>query len=290
MDGRAPRVSVVLPFFNELRFLADAVASVHAQHDVEWELLLVDDGSTDGSERLADDLATAHPERIRVLRHPARANRGLPESRNLGLRHARAEIVAFLDADDRWLPGKLSLQLDAFAAHPEIALAVGPVIRRPLDGGPDELREVAPGAPRVYPPGRFLRDLLWGSVDSPSPSSAAYRTAALRRVGGVPPGPGMWEDQRTYAAVSMRHAVYVGAEPTVIYTVRSDSMYGAIAHDRALNFAHVMEFQKWVMRTGLRSGRHGLVVSAETAARRLKSRARYSAPWQAVLRRRGRQS
>ncbi|HWL42409.1 MAG TPA: glycosyltransferase family 2 protein [Ilumatobacter sp.] len=281
---RVPSVSVVLPFFNEQRFLEGAVDSVRGQRDVDWELLLVDDGSDDGSGQLADRIAAGDADRIRVLRHPGGTNRGLPESRNLGLRHARAEIVAFLDADDRWLPAKLGRQLDAFGEHRDVALAVGPVIRRPVDGGPDELREITPGAPRVFRPGQFVRDLLWGPVDPPSPSSAAYRTAALRAVGGVPVGDNLYEDQRTYAVVSMRHAVYVDSEPLAIYTVRPDSLYGSIVDHPHVTFGNQMRFQQWVVRTGLRGGRHGIAISAETAARRAKARARHSAPWQAVRR------
>src|SRR5260221_13006285 len=108
-----PLVSAIIIFLNEERFLAEAVESVLAQSFVDWELLLVDDGSTDGSAALAGSFARKH-HRIRYLRHPDRANHGMSASRNLGLDHARGQFVGFLDADDVWLPNKLSEQLAVF--------------------------------------------------------------------------------------------------------------------------------------------------------------------------------
>ena len=108
--GRRPRVSVVLSFFNEERFLRAAIATVTDQTFADWELLLVDDGSTDASAAIAA-AAEAADQRLRVLRHPGGSNRGLPASRNLGLQHARADLIAFLDADDSWEPQKLERQV-----------------------------------------------------------------------------------------------------------------------------------------------------------------------------------
>ncbi|HUG86498.1 MAG TPA: glycosyltransferase, partial [Euzebya sp.] len=96
----APLVSVVVPFYNDGQFLEDAIDSVRAQAFEEWELLLVDDGSTDGSTRVARRAAADHSGRIRYLDHPGHANRGAPASRNRGIAMARGSYVAFLDADD----------------------------------------------------------------------------------------------------------------------------------------------------------------------------------------------
>ncbi|MEL7158651.1 MAG: glycosyltransferase family 2 protein, partial [Actinomycetota bacterium] len=105
--GGRPEVSVIVIFLNEERFLADAVASVVAQEGCRWELLLVDDGSTDGSPAIAQALATADPDRIRYLTHPGGGNQGMSAARNLGIAHARGHWLTFLDADDTWRPGKL---------------------------------------------------------------------------------------------------------------------------------------------------------------------------------------
>jgi teichuronic acid biosynthesis glycosyltransferase TuaG len=103
-----PSVSVVTPVWNAAATLAEAVASVRAQSMPDWEMLLVDDGSTDGSGDLAARLAAAEP-RIRLIGWPER--RGAAAARNAGIRAARGRFVAFLDADDRWRPEKLRVQI-----------------------------------------------------------------------------------------------------------------------------------------------------------------------------------
>ena len=104
----APAVSVVTPVWNAEETLAETVASLVAQTRGDWEMLLVDDGSTDGSRSLAARLAAGEP-RIRLLGW--RENRGAAAARNAAIRAARGRFVAFLDADDLWRPQKLAAQI-----------------------------------------------------------------------------------------------------------------------------------------------------------------------------------
>src|SRR2546427_10186945 len=97
-----PLVSVVIIFWNAERFLQEAFASVFAQTYPTWELLLVDDGSSDESTAIAQRYVEHHPGQVRYLEHPGHANRGMSASRNVGIRHARGPYIAFLDADDVW--------------------------------------------------------------------------------------------------------------------------------------------------------------------------------------------
>src|SRR5690348_3334121 len=98
--SESPLVSVIIIFWNAEPFLAEAVASVVAQSYPDWELLLVDDGSTDGSTALAQQIVVRDPQRMRYLEHPGHANRGMSATRNLGIAQARGTYLAFLDADD----------------------------------------------------------------------------------------------------------------------------------------------------------------------------------------------
>lgn len=111
MTDSPPAVSVVIPLFNRAGTLARAIDSVRAQHVADWELLVVDDGSTDGGVAVAESYGDP---RIRVLRHPA--NRGAAAARNTGVQAARGPVLAFLDSDDEWLPGMLAAQLAALGA------------------------------------------------------------------------------------------------------------------------------------------------------------------------------
>ena len=91
-----PRFSIIIPIYNEEAYLREAIDSVLAQTVSDWELLLVDDGSTDASAAICADYA-ASDARIRMLRQP---NRGLSAARNAGLAAAKGEWIAFLDGDD----------------------------------------------------------------------------------------------------------------------------------------------------------------------------------------------
>jgi glycosyltransferase involved in cell wall biosynthesis len=111
-------VSVITCFFNEERFLAEAVESVIMQDYTNWELILVDDGSSDESTRIAKEYAASHPGKIIYAEHPAHSNRGLSASRNHGIAASSGELVAFLDADDVWRPAKLQVQAGIMMANP----------------------------------------------------------------------------------------------------------------------------------------------------------------------------
>lgn len=91
------KFSVVIPVYNVKEYLEKCVQSVLAQHSDEYEIILVDDGSTDGSGELCDALAARTPEKIRVVHKP---NGGLGDARNVGLEHARGDYLVFLDSDD----------------------------------------------------------------------------------------------------------------------------------------------------------------------------------------------
>jgi glycosyltransferase involved in cell wall biosynthesis len=113
-----PRVSVITPAYNAARFLAETIESVRRQTFEDWELLIVDDGSTDDTVAIVERCA-ASDRRIRLLRQ---ANAGPSAARNHGMRAAHGTFFAFLDSDDQWLPTFLEHQLGVFAMHPETSL------------------------------------------------------------------------------------------------------------------------------------------------------------------------
>jgi glycosyltransferase involved in cell wall biosynthesis len=115
-------VSVVVPIYNAGRFLREAVEGVLQQTFNDWELLLVDDGSLDGSIQLAAEYAQRFAPKVRQLFHPDRRNHGLGATRNRGVEEATGKYVAFLDADDVWLPDKLERQVRLLEQHPNVGL------------------------------------------------------------------------------------------------------------------------------------------------------------------------
>jgi len=115
------KVSVVMPAYNVASYIGAAVASVQAQTHRDWELLIVDDGSTDDTGVMAEACAEADP-RIRVFH---RENGGIAAARNTALAHSSGAFIAILDSDDLWQPQFLAEQLAVFDAHPDVDLVTG---------------------------------------------------------------------------------------------------------------------------------------------------------------------
>lgn len=113
----SPVISVVVPTYNAQATLLETIDSIRRQTFSDFELIVIDDGSTDDTLRR---LQGVHDPRLRVFRYP---NAGLAEARNRGIDRSRGEFISFIDADDLWTPDKLALQLDALRRHPEAALA-----------------------------------------------------------------------------------------------------------------------------------------------------------------------
>ena len=162
--GGSPQFSVIIPFRDAQSTLPEALASLAAQTDPDWEALLVDDSSRDGSVALVRAAAEADP-RLRLIHDPAQsAPRGVAATRNIGIAAARGAYVALLDADDRWLPEKLAAQRRAFEAGADIVFSA----YRRVDAAGRSLGEV-PARPRV----------LWADALAGNPIGAL--TGAWRR-------------------------------------------------------------------------------------------------------------
>ena len=111
-----PKVSVIIPTYNRLPMLKEAVDSVLAQDLEDLELIVVDDGSTDGTA----EAMKRYGGRVRLFQHPR--NKGVSAARNRGILHARGKYIAFLDSDDLWVKGKLKVQVDFLDDNPPYPL------------------------------------------------------------------------------------------------------------------------------------------------------------------------
>jgi glycosyltransferase involved in cell wall biosynthesis len=230
-DARAsrPTVSVVTIFLNAERFLDDAVGSVLAQTIEDWELVLVDDGSTDRSGSMARAHAAAHPARMRYVTHPGGANRGTGRSRQLGVEHARGEFIAFLDADDLYLPEKLERQVAILRQHPHAALVYGPTPhcygweRAPGESGARSREHrvprrigVAPGA--VIDPPELARQILRRQADTPATCGVLVRRDAVEAVGGFEGTfAALYEDQAFFYKLLLAFPAYVDGTAWDLY-------------------------------------------------------------------------
>ena len=186
---RSVRVSIVTPFLNPGRFLQECIESVVAQTYGEWELLLVDDGSNDGSLAIAQQYAVRYPENVRCFTHEGGRHRGASASRNLGIHHARGEYLAFLDADDVYLPRKLEEQLPLLDAHPRAAMMYAATeywhswSGRPEDAGRDwTWRNYGAPPDTLIEPPRMLISFLRHGGTIPCMGSVLARRSAVEEV------------------------------------------------------------------------------------------------------------
>lgn len=255
---RGALVSVVVGFLNGERFIDEAVQGVLAQGYPEWELWLVNDGSTDGSAEIARRYAEQHPQRISLLEHPRRENRGVCASRNLALRHATGRYVALLDVDDIWLPQKLERQVAILEQHPDAGMVYGASqywhgwTGEAEDRARDSVPELGVEAGRLYPP-RTLLPLLHplGPGTAPCPSDLLLRRELVEQIGGFEEDfRGMYqlyEDQAFLAKVYCNAAVFVSDETWSRYRIHADSCMAMVK--RAGREAAVRQFYlNWLER------------------------------------------
>lgn len=224
-----PRVSVISIFFNAERFFAEAIDSVLAQDFRDFELLLVDDGSSDASTGIAKDYEAKFPGVVRYLEHPGHANRGMSATRNLGVQAARGELVAFIDSDDRWAPEKLREQVEILDRFPEVDAVCGTACHwRSWDGGKDELQPSGHARNRpIRPPEALLRVYPLGAATSPCPSDLLIRRSAVQAVGGFEEsftGPlQLFEDQAFLTKFYLERTIYFDDRVWLDYRVHDQS-------------------------------------------------------------------
>lgn len=116
MANTLPLVSIILPTYNCAGFLPDSLGSILSQTFGSYEIIVVDDGSTDNTKEVLDPFM----EKIRYI--GLKQNKGLPIARNVGIQSALGSYIAFIDADDLWLPEKLQTDIECFRMYPEVGM------------------------------------------------------------------------------------------------------------------------------------------------------------------------
>ncbi|HYE35251.1 glycosyltransferase family A protein [Methylocaldum sp.] len=247
-----PLVSGIVIFLNAEQYIEEAIASVFAQTHRDWELLLVDDGSTDRSTAIAKRYAQEYSGRIRYIEHEGHANRGMSASRNLGIRHASGQYIGFLDADDVWLPDKLEEQLAIFARFPRAGMVYGWTLiwhswtKRLEDQELDRFYDLGVEPDTLVPPPKLLPQLLENKAQTPTTCNALLRADVFKEIGGFEESfRGMYEDQVFFAKVHLNTPVYVADRCWAKYRQHADS---CSAGDEDLNryYESRRPFLSWV--------------------------------------------
>lgn len=247
-----PLVSVIIPFLNAGQWLEEAVQSVIAQSYPHWELLLVDDGSREADTTLAKQFAHDHPGKIKYLEHEGHANKGVAVSRNKGIAAAQGDYIAFLDADDRWLPEKLANQLALFAQHPEVdMICEASTFWYSWREAEEEDHYYNVGAPAgVYNPPALMSKLYpLGYGAPPCPSGLILKKQTVDAVGGFSEEFAgvyqLYEDQAFLSKVYAVATVLVSEQANNVYRKRKDSVSSA-ANDAAIYQKVRMFYLHWL--------------------------------------------
>jgi glycosyltransferase involved in cell wall biosynthesis len=196
-----PRVTVIIPTYNRAGCLREAVDSVLAQDFRDFELIVVDDGSTDDTPRLLQEYGDA----IRVFRQE---NRGVSAARNAGIAVSRGALIAFLDSDDLWLQGKLARQVEFFKAHADALICQTEEIW--VRNG----RRVNPGKRHRKRGGMIFEPSL--DLCLVSPSAVMVRRELFQCVGFFDEGLPACEDYDLWLRVSSRYAVHLIDIPLIV--------------------------------------------------------------------------
>jgi glycosyltransferase involved in cell wall biosynthesis len=206
----APTVSVVIPTYNSARYLEDAVDSVLAQSFKSLEVIVIDDGSNDDTGAVMGRYGAS-------VRYISQHNQGVAAARNHGIEHSRGRYVAFLDADDIWLPHKIQRQLQALEERPECRLCYSEFAVASSDLAPLDVE-------RLTPSGLALEDLLMRGNVIGSPSTVLSERSLLIEVGCFDIGLSQCADWDLWVRIAANTEILFLEECLVTYRKHSESM------------------------------------------------------------------
>jgi glycosyltransferase involved in cell wall biosynthesis len=223
-----PRVSVLIPAYNAAQYLSGALESVIAQTFSDWEIVLVDDGSTDSTPDIAANFKSKLGDRLVYIRQ---LNRGASAARNTGLRQCRGELLAILDADDEWLPQHLEGGVRLLDANPEVGLIYGTVFEVDPQG-----RRSLPASP----PGRsgwIARDIYLRRVPLHF-CTFMLRRACIAVAGVFDETMATTEDRDWWYRIATHYPVTYRDEITACYR----TAHVSLSRDAERNFQNQMRF------------------------------------------------
>jgi glycosyltransferase involved in cell wall biosynthesis len=205
-------ISVVVPAYNVERTILETIESVQQQTFSDFEIIVIDDGSTDQTSEIVKSL---EDERIKIFSYP---NGGLPVARNRGISHATGKFIAFIDADDLWTSDKLELQLAALQQHPEAGVAYSWT-----SDFVDEQKENLYSYEPMFFEGNVLPNLLVKNF-LVSGSNPLIRREAIESVGEFDPMLKSCEDWDFYLRLAAKWNFVVVPKWQILYRRSSTSM------------------------------------------------------------------
>ncbi len=212
-EAMSPTVSVIIPAYNAEPFLHETMQSIVDQTYSDWELILVNDGSTDDTLRVARSFKD---DRIQIIDKP---NSGVSDSRNQGASVSSGKYLAFLDADDVWLPEKMRESVDFLNKHESFGMVHGDM--QVVNEKTKPLDQVLSGKH-----GEILEPLLlWDGCNVPSPSSILVRRTVFEEVGKFDPQFSTAADQDFFFRVAKHYPIGRISKVQGYYRVHGNNMH-----------------------------------------------------------------
>ncbi|MBW4603744.1 MAG: glycosyltransferase family 2 protein [Calothrix sp. FI2-JRJ7] len=249
-------------FLNADKFIQEAIESVISQTYENWELLLIDDGSTDNSTIISQKYVAKYPEKIRYLEHESHQNKGKSTSRNLGISHARGEYITFLDADDVFLPLKLEKQLAILGEYPEATMVYGNTLYwhswkdNSQDNQQDYIPELGIQPNTLVQPPSLLRLLLGHGGAVPCICSFLVERKLVEKIGGFEESiQHLYEDQVFLAKIFVTVPVFVEGGCWEKYRQRNDSSWHLsidTGEDHKARFIFLNWLEKYLTKQGVK--------------------------------------
>ena len=235
-SSELPLVSVIVPFFNDSKWLIEALQSVVAQTYTAWEAIVIDDGSEPEHSNIAKAFCSKYPAKIKYTNHDNHINRGVTISRNVGVARSSGNYIAFLDADDKWFCDKLKNQIDLFKKNPQAQMICeASKFWYTWNNATAEDVVIPVGVLQdiLYPPGALTKNLYpLGEGAPPCPSGIMIRKAAFERSGGFEPAftgvYTLYEDQAFLAKIYLNETVFISGTANNLYRKRANSMSSAV--------------------------------------------------------------
>lgn len=217
--SNAPLVSVIIPAYKAANYIEETIHSVLQQTHQNLELIVVDDGSPDHQ----DDLIWPFVEADKRVQYVQQQNSGVSVARNNGFSYSKGEFIAFLDADDVWLPENLEKKLALFAEDKELGLVHS-------DLAVIDSQSNLTGETKCGKAGYILEDLLaWNGTCVPTPSSILVKREVVEKVGGFDPQLSNAADQEFFFRVANAYKIGRVPEVTWHYRVHDNNMHSNIA-------------------------------------------------------------
>jgi glycosyltransferase involved in cell wall biosynthesis len=256
--------SVIIPVYNKMTYIRDTFESVLHQKYRSWEIIAIDDGSTDGSRHILEEYRRNYPDRIKVLDHEKKKHEGVVKAMNLGLQVAQGCIISFLDADDKWMPGKLCHDNEIFSKNPNVEAIISHSLYWWPDGserarvdylGDDLDTPLSPGFMFEKMYNGVSRNELphpGGGIEFPVPCGVSIRKSSICSLSPFDPAFRIGQDVRFLLEMYLKLTVYISSCCLSEYRRTYDSAWSTSMREGS-EIIHLNHLSCWI--DGIRIGR-----------------------------------